>query len=310
DPGNLLALEHLGYCRYHMNQPREAEKAYRRLLELDPKRASAHVSLGAALEKLGERKTARAHFQQAQELDPTYPKAYLRMGYAMLEGGDGEGARGQFQKAVELEPESVEARKGLARAYRLMGNLIEATAAYEELTVESADAEVLAELAEIRLLQGKPENAREALQQALDLDPRQWKALYVRSMILTQSGDEVAARKDLERVVQLRPHFTRAHHDLGVIYARQDDEARAIAAYQRALELEPNALSHNGLGTVYARAGKWRAAVEQFGKAIKLDVNYRTAYQNLAQAYEAMGRPEQADAVLKRLEEIRDRTSR
>ena len=110
--------------------------------------------------------------------------------------------------------------------------------------------------------------------------------------------------------MELRPEFPQAHHDLGVIYARQGDEAGAVAAYRRALELAPNARSYNGLGNICARAGRWRAAVEHFKKAIEIQANYPTAYENLAQAYQAMGRPEQAEATLKRLEELRGGSSR
>jgi Flp pilus assembly protein TadD len=191
-----------------------------------------------------------------------------------------------------------------------LGELDEATSLYRDLAAESSDAEVLAELAEILLSQGYSEEAQQALQESLELDAQQWKALYMRSMMLIRSGDESAARGVLEQVVELRPDFPQAHHDLGVIHAHGGDAARAVASYRRAIELAPSARSYNGLGTVYARAGKWQAAVQHFNKAIEIQSNYPTAYENLAQAYLAMGRSEQAEATMRRLEQLKDGTSR
>jgi choline-sulfatase len=307
DPTNLLALEHLGYARFQLGELAPARDAYQRLVELGPDRASGWASLGYCLEKLGQRERAMEHYRKAEELNPAYARGFLRMGYALLNGGKAEAAREQFEQVLALEPENDDARKGLARTYRLLGDLDKASSLYRSLLASEEDAEALAELAEALLSEGRQKEAEGFIAQALELSPREWKALYLRSMILNRSGETAAARRLLEEVVAVRPDFARAQHDLGVIYARDGDTPRAIAAYRRALALAPNALSHNGLGAIYARAQKWELAVSEFEKAIRIQADYATAYDNLAQAYRALGRPDKAEATLGRLAEVRNK---
>jgi Flp pilus assembly protein TadD len=187
-----------------------------------------------------------------------------------------------------------------------MGEEGRAVALYRDLAEARDDPDAKAELAEIYLGQGREEEAEALLEEALDLSPDQWHALYLRSVILNHSKNREGARRVLERVVGLRPEFARAHHDLGVLYSHEGRTAEAIAAYRKALALAPNALSENGLGAVFARAGELALAASHFEKAIALQPDYAPAYENLAGAYQALGQEDAARAVRAKLRALRN----
>jgi len=79
----------LGWAYYNVDRLREAEDAFRLVIQLEPKMISAHYHLGLVLVKAGRRDEARAAFRQARELGPDTPlglsaKEHLK---ALGEGG-------------------------------------------------------------------------------------------------------------------------------------------------------------------------------------------------------------------------------
>ncbi len=56
---------------YNSGKFSEALASYRRALEIDPKKASAHCNIGVALRKLGRSEEAIASYRRALEIDPT-----------------------------------------------------------------------------------------------------------------------------------------------------------------------------------------------------------------------------------------------
>jgi hypothetical protein len=96
DLGNLLLLAH---------RTGEAETAYRRALELDPKRTSALFNLALLEQDKGELKPARKLFEQVVQLEPQHAWAHFQLG-AIAEA---EGRRGpavdEYARAFALDPQ-------------------------------------------------------------------------------------------------------------------------------------------------------------------------------------------------------------
>jgi Flp pilus assembly protein TadD len=96
DLGNLLLLA---------NHPDEAETAYRRALELDPRRVSAHFNLGLLLQQRNERREALRHYREVVEIDPRHAWGYFQMGMVHEAMGEESKAVDAYARAYSLNPQ-------------------------------------------------------------------------------------------------------------------------------------------------------------------------------------------------------------
>lgn len=72
DEACLLALDLLGFVRYFLGRPGEAEEACRRALAIDPNRAYANKGLGLCLAKQGQVDQGLLYLRRAIALDPRW----------------------------------------------------------------------------------------------------------------------------------------------------------------------------------------------------------------------------------------------
>ena len=120
----------------------EAEKEYKRGMELDPRYALAHQWYGGYLERLGRMDESIAERKVAVELDPLSASPNFELGLAYFFTKDYARAIQQLQRALELEPGFPAAFQMLLIAYSLNGQLDVALAkiqeASEDISLSSA----------------------------------------------------------------------------------------------------------------------------------------------------------------------------
>ncbi len=138
-----LAQPHatLGYIlsEYEGNQV-EAEKEFKRAIELDPNYPSAHQWYGEFLMSLGRFTEAIAEQKRAFELDPLSPIINVTLGNAYRADRRYDDAIAQYNKALEIDPTFGKALGYLFETYTNKGS-------YEQ---------AFKTLARIRLLRGDP----------------------------------------------------------------------------------------------------------------------------------------------------------
>jgi tetratricopeptide (TPR) repeat protein len=112
----------------------------------------------------------------------------------------------------------------------------------------------------------------------------------------------------LARHYQLRQYETRVrtpselHVEFGLVRARQGQLEAAIAEFRRAAELDPASfLPRSHLGTALHETGELEAAVEAYEGALRLNPRHEDTLYNLALAYAALGRAEDAARQLELL---------
>jgi len=83
------------------------------------------------------------------------------------------------------------------------------------------------------------DRAREAIGQALALQPFQPDFLYVQGFIDEKTGDLDAALATFEKVVEINPREADAYFEIGRIWLQRKDRARALGALRKAASLAP-----------------------------------------------------------------------
>lgn len=119
-----------------------------------------------------------------------------------------------------------------------------------------------------------------ALQTALRLDDRLPEAYASKGAIISKSGDYATAEAAYKRAIELDPNYATAHHwyaDLLVTYQRRPDAA--LPLLQRALELDPLSPAINiTLGQAFENLGRFDEAMAQYLRTNEIEPSYPSPY--------------------------------
>ena len=116
---------------------------------------------------------------------------------------------------------------------------------------------------------GRIQEAADAYQSALEIQPERAATHYNLGNALVRLGQLDDALDAFERAVQLRPHFPRALNSLGNTFQRLGRTDEAIHAYRKALALEPDeADACNNLANALKDAGRFEEALALYDRAI------------------------------------------
>jgi tetratricopeptide (TPR) repeat protein len=125
---------------------------------------------------------ARELFEQARKIDPTYARAYVGLCWAYANDFDYEWTSNYAEtlrltlemasEAVRLDPDDYQARWALGWAYLYHRQHDKAAAEYARaLELNPNDAELIAEMANFLIFEGKPELAIENAKEGIRLNP-------------------------------------------------------------------------------------------------------------------------------------------
>jgi tetratricopeptide (TPR) repeat protein len=131
----------------------------------------------------------------------------------------------------------------------------------EEITAEDVTAEEWYELG-CQLEEGSPDQAREAYQRAIALDPSHADSRVNLGRMLHEGGDAAAAEEQYRAALRARPDDTTAAFNLGVALEDLGRARSALEAYENAVALDPdNADAHFNAASLCERLGRPSAAL-------------------------------------------------
>ena len=205
-----------------------AATAVSRALELDPRSAEAHASLGLLHGTRGQDEASIRELERAVELRPSYAEAHNWLAWGHLVSGRGDSALERARRAVALDPLAPEPVGNLAWAYLAQGR--PADALEEGLRMQ----ELAPALADGRLIEGV---ALYELGRAAESKP------VLRGLVVpwAEPGPALTlalahvATGDLEEARAMQADFEAASDAfaVGVIHAALGETEAAFAAFDR-----------------------------------------------------------------------------
>jgi TolB-like protein/Tfp pilus assembly protein PilF len=260
----------------------------------------------------------KAALERSKAVNPEAYEAYLKGRYFWNKRtGDGlKKAIDYFSLAIEKDPNYAEAYTGLADSYALSGDW-----EYAILSPQEASPRAKAAATRALVLDDSLGPAHASIAFAMDVYDWDW----------------ASADREYQRAIALNPGYATAHHwyawhlivmgrngegifelrkaksldPLSLIISADLADALCIAHLydesvqqsRKTLEMDPNfALAHYQLGQAFQQKQMHEDAIAEFQRAIELSGNNAAFNSNLAYAYAASGRRDQALKIAKELE--------
>ncbi|MCH8811699.1 MAG: tetratricopeptide repeat protein [Gemmatimonadetes bacterium] len=166
--------------------------------------------------------------------------AKINSGLRHDEHGRHELAIDEFLAAEELDPENVENLAHLATAYGALSRFGEADVVMDRaVRLDPMNVQVRVGEAILAFRKGLYAAAEVQLEGICKRNPSHGPAHFYRGEALNRLGRVDEALQAMERAIQLQPRNWRAYHTLGMLFDRKEDRERASEMYRHARELNP-----------------------------------------------------------------------
>jgi len=174
DDKNPYFYKGLGIAYAQLNKLKDAAKAFRKAIDLNPYYVDVRNDLGSVLMLQGNREAGKEQFLKAYNdpMNPTPQLSARNLGRAQLEEGDYAGALNWFRTSISRDESYEDGHIGVADALTALGRLEDAIAQLElalEKTPDSPPLQVA--LGTVYLRAGRFGDARARLEQAASQDP-------------------------------------------------------------------------------------------------------------------------------------------
>lgn len=118
--------------------------------------------------------------------------------------------------------------------------------------------------------EGRPEEARLLLEQALRLAPAMPEAHNNLGLVLQAQGHRTEAKEEYRRALALLPGYPEALNNLGLAASEEENQGEAIRSFEKALGSKPGYSSaHLNLAIVYDKLGKKSDAFYHYRKFLE-----------------------------------------
>ncbi len=328
---------------------------YAQALRLAPDSPAILAASAELYEASGDYATARYHLGKARDLAPKNIYYALQLAGVHAEMGERAQAAALYADILEQAPEHLDARYDLARIYAMEGETAKAAAAYERILQENngdravrrqllnlynqlgdwtsaeriladmlkdepQNADLRRTMAEIRLKQGRREEAADELLRILEQNAQdvQWWIYAART--LRDGGALSAAGMVAEKGLAVFPNALELHKIAGDAAMADARNAEAVRHFEEAVRIAAEdaygnetelGLLRSTLGSLYARMGDDQSARQAYEEALRhMDEAAKQpnasaqALQRLGDAYEALGHSKSAAEAWRRALEI------
>ncbi|HXE27508.1 MAG TPA: tetratricopeptide repeat protein [Stellaceae bacterium] len=248
----------------------EAERLYRQILARDPRHADSLHLLGVLAYQRGEPQSAIDFIGQAIAINDAVPFFHNNRGLALVALGQIGEASVHYERALALKADYVEALSNLGNLRLMQGRAEDAIGLHKRALAHNPDyADGQMNLGNALREQGKLDEAVTRYERAIALRPDYAEALSNLGNALHDLGKLAEARASYERALALRPDFAEALGNLGNVLHETGDLEAAVTRLKRAIALRPDyAEAQNGLGLVLDKKGEYDKAIACFERAL------------------------------------------
>jgi len=209
----------------------------------------------------------------------------------------------EILRILEDENAGPDARR---KAYRDIGNLFYDLGRYEEaeqaaqkdIDLEPNDPAAYYNLGISLYKLGRNEDAEQAWKKAIEIKPNYAEAYNYLGFLLSNLGRREEAEQAWKNTIKIKPDDAVTHYNLGVLLEKLGRNEEAEKAWEKAIELKPDlSVVYIVRGNLFLKLGQHEEAEQAYKKAIELEPDYAMAYYNLGKLLKRLDRNEEAENI-------------
>lgn len=285
DPGSEFAAGQKALRDGDLNA---AEKAFRRVLTVDPQSAAVYANLGVIAMRRKQWDHALELLKKAEHLDPKMAGIRLNIGITEFRRANYGAAIRPLSSVLRDQPDSSQARYLLGLCQVFTERYVEAATTLQPLWTErSGDVMYLYVLGIAAHNSGNDALDQQALSRMIEVGGDSAELHFILGKSYLNRHEENAAVPELERAIARNPNLPFVHFTLGVAHARLgDNDDLAEQEFRKDIAIEPDlADNYAQIGFLYTRAQKFSESEQAFGEALRRDPRMAAARLGLARLY-------------------------
>ena len=283
----------------------EAERDFRRVLEIDPQAGAAYANLGVVYMRRKQWAKALRELKKAQTLMPQVAGVRLNIGLAYYRQNEFLQAIPEFEAVVRAQPDAQQARYLLGQCYFFGDRWADAVATLEPLwEQESGNLQYLYMLSNAAYRAGRKELDERAGTQLLKVggDSPEYQLIVGEYYLNRQEYD--AAMKQFEAAARGNPTLPFVHFYMGRVYMGKQEYVQARSEFLKDAVIEPDVgLNYEEIGNSYWLTQDDVTAEKNYRAALRRDPRRVNSMLGLAKIYQRRQNYEaalaEADAALK-----------
>jgi tetratricopeptide (TPR) repeat protein len=274
----------------------QAERAYRKALELNPKAEQAWHRLGIVLMTSGRSQEAEKAIRKVLELKPDAADVMADLAEILNARGEKTERKALLEKAYAQVPSSSRLSFSVAILRQEMHDYAGMVVPLQ--TVAQAvpkNAQVWSLLGDALVRTGRPEEGFKALKTAQEIDPKNPVTLSALSTYYGSRGEHAEALSFAEQSLAINGADSYSWSNKGYSLLKLGRFADATQALETAVRLQPDlAGAWINLGEAYFRLGQLGKSIQILERSITLAPSAADAKSYLIQAYMASRQPGKA----------------
>ena len=312
-PGDLEAWLNLGRLQKVAQNTVDSERAFKKVLEIEPENDEALTGLAMVYSDRGDGKTAAELLRKVAEKNPNL-RTLMGLAGAYEQMHEPALAAETLKRALDLAKGNDDIRRALAQNLLLAEKFDESLKEYESLVEEDPkDVQSLLRISQIYRQQRKFDKAREWSDKAKKLEPGNLEITYNEVGIFQAEGRLTEAISALKTVVDATQRKTYSASEkqnrasllerLGFMYRLNEQYKEGVATFQELGSLDPSFGSQASAQIIDTwRMGRdYAKATEEADAAVKKWPDDRPVRITRSNLLADMGKFDQAAADLKKI---------
>jgi protein O-GlcNAc transferase len=310
-PDAAEAYFNLAKAQTTLGQHPQAEQNYLRAIRINPEFVLAYNNLATLQVGLNKAMDAERHLRRAMEIKPDYPNPYHNLAILLQQQGRIDEAERFYRAVLDLQPDFSAARDELTVLLMHMRRYDEAEALMlKALQAAPADINLLFMLGKVYLLDEKFQKAEACYRKVLEFNPDHVEALIDLGAVKEKTGEPDVSLECYRKALALAPDNMRAHNNIAVALCLTGAYQEAVDAARKALAIKPDSMeSYTNLANALYRLGHLEEAAEALRQGLNLQPGNAKSCTSLGQVLLLQGKTEEADGCYRRAIELQPELS-
>ena len=261
----------------------QARGAFSEAVKLNPNLSESRTALAEIHLAEGSLDLAIEQAQAAIQLNPRNVQAAIISGDAYLRKRDFAKSRQVFEAVAQALPKESVGPYHLGLVARAEKNETKALAYFEEaLTRKPTAVDALAQIAAIKIAQGKANEARARVNRQLMASPNNQQLYNLLGQLWMQAEDPGQAETAFKKALELDNSLLSAYMNLGLVYHLAGKTDQAVKEFEAVLAKDRKVIqAHMQLGMIRDGRKEYDKAQAHYEAVLKLDPRFAPAANNL-----------------------------